>query len=57
METLLVGGDRLTEAASRNAQRTFRDARSAKDRLEGLHFVYEDWHAVKNLFEVSIKII
>ena len=53
METLLVGGDRLTEGASRNIQLSFADARSPQDRLEGLHFKYEDWHAIKNLFEVS----
>ena len=55
MQTILVGGDRLTEGASRNIQRAFAEGGSTEDRLEGLMFKYEDWHAIRNLYEVRIK--
>ena len=53
METLLVGGDRLTEGASRGVQLSLEDGTSPQARLEGLHIKFEDWHAIKNLYEVS----
>ena len=54
MDTVLVGGDRLTEGASRNIQWAFAEGESAEDRLEGLMFKFEDWHAIRNLYEVSV---
>ena len=51
-ETILVGGDRLTEAASRNIQKTFADAATPDLRLQGMLFKFEDWHAIRNLYEV-----
>lgn len=53
METILVGGDRLSEGASRNVQWAFADGESPEDRLEGLQIKFEDWHAIRNLFEVN----
>ena len=53
METIFVGGDRLTEGASRNVQMAFADGLTPEDRLEGLQFKFEDWHAIRNLYEVN----
>lgn len=53
LEPILVGGDRLTEGNSRNIQWAFAEGESMEDRLEGLVFKFEDWHAIRNLFEVS----
>ena len=50
---ILVGGDRLTEANSRNVQWTFANGASPKARMEDLLFIFLDWHAVRNLYEVS----
>lgn len=52
-QSILVGGDRLTEGNSRNLQWAFAEGENPDDRLEGLVFKFEDWHAIKNLFEVS----
>ena len=52
---ILVGGDRLTEANSRNIQWAFANGGSIKDRLEDLQFMFLDWHAVRNLYEVSVR--
>lgn len=49
---LLIGGDRLTEANCRNAQWGFSDADTEEERMEGMHFKFEDWHAIRVLFEV-----
>ncbi|XP_041913014.1 uncharacterized protein LOC121677922 [Alosa sapidissima] len=49
---VLVGGDRLTEGNCRNAQLAFSEGETEEERLEGLVFKYEDWHAIRNLFEV-----
>lgn len=49
---MLVGGDRLTEGNSRNVQCAFADGETDEQRLEGLVFKFEDWHAIRNLFEV-----
>ena len=57
LEKILIGGDRLTEANSRNIQLAFADGETEEDRLEGLVIKFEDWHAIRNLFEVSIVII
>lgn len=50
---MLVGGDRLTEANCRNLQQAFADGVTKEDRLEGMVFKFEDWHAIRVLFEVS----
>jgi len=50
---LLVGGDRLTEANSRNIQWAFADGDTKEERMEGMVFKFEDWHAIRVLFEVS----
>ena len=52
LESVFVGGDRLTEGNSRNVQWTYSEAERKEDTLEGLVFKFEDWHAIKNLFEV-----
>lgn len=53
VSTVLVGGDRLTEANCRNIQWAFEDGATKEDRLEGMVFKFEDWHAIRVLFEVS----
>ena len=53
LTNLSVGGDRLTEANSRNIQCAFADANTKGGRMEGMVFKFEDWHAVRVLFEVS----
>lgn len=50
--SILVGGDRLTEANSRNIQWTFGQGDTTEENLEGLVFKFEDWHAIRNLFEI-----
>ena len=52
---LLVGGDRLTEANCRNIQWSLVDGHSEESRLDGMVFKFEDWHAIRNLFEVHIE--
>ncbi|KAK7939596.1 hypothetical protein WMY93_002922 [Mugilogobius chulae] len=52
LSSILVGGDRLTEGNSRNIQWAFADGDTKEDRLEGLTFKFEDWHAIRNLFEI-----
>nr|XP_055051616.1 uncharacterized protein LOC129437481 isoform X2 [Misgurnus anguillicaudatus]XP_055051617.1 uncharacterized protein LOC129437481 isoform X2 [Misgurnus anguillicaudatus] len=56
LEKILVGGDRLTEGNSRNVQWAFADGETEEDRLEGLVFKFEDWHAIRNLFEIYHQI-
>ncbi|KAK7919081.1 hypothetical protein WMY93_010365 [Mugilogobius chulae] len=51
----LSRGDRLTEGNSRNIQWAFADGDTKEDRLEGLTFKFEDWHAIRNLFEDAVK--
>ncbi|XP_077053453.1 uncharacterized protein LOC143703874 isoform X2 [Siphateles boraxobius] len=53
---LLIGGDRLTEANCRNVQWGFSDADTEEERMEGMHFKFEDWHAIRVLFEIHHKI-
>lgn len=50
---LLVGGDQLTEANSRNVQWAFAEGDSKEDRLEGLTLKFEDWHAIRVMFEIA----
>ena len=42
---LLFGGDQLTAARARGAQRIRSNSERPLDRLEGLEGVCEDWHA------------
>ena len=50
---IVVGGDRLTEANSRNVQWAFANGATESIRLEDLQFIFLDWHAVRNMYEVS----
>lgn len=54
---LLIGGDRLTEANCRNVQWGFSDADTEEERMEGMHFKFEDWHAIRVLFEVRDHVL
>ncbi|XP_051796100.1 uncharacterized protein LOC110960395 isoform X3 [Acanthochromis polyacanthus] len=56
VQHLLIGGDRLTEANCRNVQWGFSDADTKEERMEGMHFKFEDWHAIRVLFEIHHKI-
>ncbi|KAM4541109.1 uncharacterized protein V3H82_022979 [Fundulus diaphanus] len=56
LESILVGGDWLTEGNSSNLQWSFAEGESVEDRLEGLVFKFEDWHAIRNLFEIYHKV-
>ncbi|XP_076140321.1 uncharacterized protein LOC143123086 isoform X1 [Alosa pseudoharengus] len=56
LSNVLVGGDRLTEGNCRNIQWAFSDGATKEDRLEGLIFKFEDWHAIRNLFEIYHRI-
>ena len=49
---MLVGGDRLTEANCRNIQWSFAEGPDEKDRMGNMVFMFEDWHAIRVLFEV-----
>lgn len=52
VSTVLVGGDRLTEANCRNIQWSFAEGADEKERMERMVFMFEDWHAIRVLFEV-----
>ncbi|KAK7146429.1 hypothetical protein R3I93_014006 [Phoxinus phoxinus] len=56
ISNLLVGGDRLTEGNCRNIQWAFADGDTKKDRLKGMVFKFEDWHAIRVLFEIHYRI-
>ncbi|XP_046880473.1 uncharacterized protein LOC124470549 isoform X2 [Hypomesus transpacificus] len=56
LSSVLVGGDRLTEGNCRNIQWALSDGATKEDRLEGLIFKFEDWHAIRNLFEIYHRI-
>lgn len=53
LSTILVGGDRLSEASSRNLQWAYADGINIEERLDGMEFMFEDWHAIRVLFGVS----
>ncbi|XP_077082895.1 uncharacterized protein LOC143736155 [Siphateles boraxobius] len=55
-QSILVGGDRLTEGNSRGIQWAFAEGENVDDRLEGLVFKFEDWHAIRNLFEIYHRV-
>lgn len=50
---ILVGGDMLTTARARGSQRIRRCGERAKERLEGVIPVREDWHCKGVLLGVS----
>lgn len=50
---ILIGGDQLTVARARGAQKATANALSPSDRLEGLVPMVEDWHAKVTLLSVS----
>ena len=51
---LLFGGDQLTAARARGAIRQRQNSLTAKQRLEGLNPVTEDWHAKVVLITVML---
>ena len=55
IESLLFGGDQLTEERIINAQQGFVDCRNAYEMLQGLKPVYEDWHLKRTLYEVRMN--
>lgn len=56
LSSILVGGDRLTEGNSRNIQWAFAEGDDSEEKLEGLVFKFEDWHAIRNLYEIYHRI-
>ena len=50
--TTVVGGDYLTAARMRGAQRIRGNSETSADRCDGLLPVAEDWHAIVCLLEV-----
>ena len=52
---ILMGGDQLTVARARGAQRTRENSESASECLQGLIPVVEDWHAKQCLMGVSMQ--
>ena len=54
---ILMGGDQLTVARARGSSAARVDHRTAKDRLNGLIPIIEDWHAKQCLLKVSFKTI
>ena len=59
-DQILFGGDQLTVARARSAQ-SLRDTHdSAKERLEGLRPVIEDWHGrmtLMNVFHIHVHAV
>ena len=49
----IIGGDQLTVARARGAQRIRSNSTKSEDRLDGLLPVTEDWHAKMCLLQVS----
>ena len=49
----MVGGDRLSEANSRNLKWAYANGITKEERLDGMEFMFEDWHAIRVLFQVS----
>ena len=52
---ILIGGDQLTVARARGAQKAKTNAFSPSDRLEGLVPMVEDWHAKVVILSVSFQ--
>ena len=52
LKEVLLGGDQLTAARARSAQRTRINSDSQTDALQGLVPFASDWHAEFNLMEV-----
>ena len=53
----LVGGDQLTVARMRGAQRIRGNSETSQQRLDGFLPVVEDWHAKMCFLEVNINFI
>ena len=53
--TTVVGGDYLTTARMRGAQRIRGNSETSADRFDGLLPVAEDWHAKVCLLEVRVS--
>lgn len=53
--TILLGGDQLSVARARGAQKIRSNSATKRDRLDGLLPVAEDWHAKLCLLEVSVQ--
>lgn len=53
----LIGGDQLTVARARGAQKIRSNSLKSEDRLDGLLPVAEDWHAKMCLLQVIVMII
>jgi hypothetical protein len=49
-----IVGDQLTVERAINAHNSLNNGFTPKDRLEGLHFEFADWHGVNKALEVSI---
>ncbi|XP_063076085.1 uncharacterized protein LOC134466120 [Engraulis encrasicolus] len=56
ISTILVGGDRLSEANSRNLQWAYANGLNTEERLDGMEFMFEDWHAIRMLFQIHYKV-
>ncbi|XP_073728878.1 uncharacterized protein [Misgurnus anguillicaudatus] len=56
LSKILVGGDRLSEANSRNLQWAYADGINIEERLDGMEFMFEDWHAIRVLFGIHFKV-
>ena len=55
LHQIIIGGDQLTAARGRGAEKAKLHADSPVSRLDGLIPVAEDWHTKLNLLEVSTK--
>ncbi|XP_035658071.1 uncharacterized protein LOC118403462 [Branchiostoma floridae] len=55
MQSIFMGGDRLTEGNSRSVQWAFGDGENPEDRLEGLIAKFDDWHARRVLYGIHFK--
>ncbi|XP_063054510.1 uncharacterized protein LOC134448782 [Engraulis encrasicolus] len=56
LQSIFIGGDRLTEGNSRSVQWAFGEGETPEDRLDGLLAKFEDWHAFRILLGVHFKI-
>ncbi|XP_062401837.1 uncharacterized protein LOC134092781 isoform X2 [Sardina pilchardus] len=56
VSSVLVGGDGLTEANCRNIQWSFAEGPDEKDMMGNMVFMFEDWHAIRVLFEIHFKL-
>jgi hypothetical protein len=52
IESVLFGGDQLTEERGRNAKDARGDGDTTYERLEGVETKHEDWHAIRLIYQV-----